>query len=236
MKKIFGIGIGILLFGILYIYTQSPGNQWNLSSQFFGPSVYLTGFPGVAYPEGTPLNTEAALVTPEGFTLNRSLMNPTGTYQGYFASNEGGERYWVRIAAFKRGTENLSRDAYVAKMVWSSNKNPLDTQLSVYNGAHVIMQNGIFSNFVPHPTTNILWMTNFGYVNIFQDNVGAKYTIADLEKINWSKIHNDLLMLADAYIKKYPPVSASEYTKFGPKSTTAMVNIDLTKLPEVTKK
>lgn len=98
------------------------------------------------------------------------------------------------------------------------------------------MQNGIFSNFVPHPTTNILWMTNFGYVNIFQDNVGAKYTTADLEKINWSKTHNDLLMLADAYIKKYPPVLASEYTKFGPKSTQVMANIDLTKLPEVTKK
>ncbi len=138
--------------------------------------------------------------------------------------------------AFRRGTENLYSDAYVARMVSSSNKNLLDTQLSVYNGIHVIMQNGIFSNFVPHPTTNILWMTNFGYVNIFQDNVGAKYTIADLEKMNWSKIHNGLLMLADEYIKKYPAISASEYAKFGPKSSAIMKEIDLTKIPEVTKK
>ncbi len=90
MKKVSLVLILVaLLGGMLYVSRNQPQN---LASQYFGPSVYLTGS-SAAYPESTPINTEAALVTPEGFTLNKSLMNPTGTYQGYFASNEGGERY-----------------------------------------------------------------------------------------------------------------------------------------------
>ena len=73
-------------------------------------------------------------------------------------------------------------------------------------------------------------------MRIYQDIVGGKYTLSDVQSVNWDKVHNDLLALADEYLKKYPALPASEYSKFGQRAATTMKNFDLTKLPEVTKK
>ena len=85
-KALLFVSFLALLGGILYFAQNQNGN---LTSQYFGPSVYLEGSSN-AFPVGTPINTENAIIaTIPGFTLNRSLMNPFATYQGYYTSENG---------------------------------------------------------------------------------------------------------------------------------------------------
>jgi hypothetical protein len=98
------------------------------------------------------------------------------------------------------------------------------------------VQNGFFNNFSLNPTVTLLWITDFGYVKIYQNVIGSKYTTNDLQNIQWDIVHNDLLSLADEYIKKYPPLSATKYAQIGPDAVRVVNKIDLTKLPQLTKK
>ncbi len=79
-------------------------------------------------------------------------------------------------------------------------------------------------------------MTEFGYVRIYQDSISVKSTSAEIQQANWNKIHNDLLEIATTYIQKYPPISASQYDKFGKYSADIIKKIDLTKLPQLAQK
>lgn len=87
------------------------------------------------------------------------------------------------------------------------------------------------------PMINIFWSTEFGYVQVWQNVAGSiRTTPAFIQSKNWVTIHNDLLLLANEYLKKYPPLPATKYADFGPEAAKIMKNIDLNKLPQLTKK